>query len=669
MRRLTLLIVIVTLLGALSACGGSEEPTPTATPLPPTAPPASPTPELTATPTPLPAPAQDSDPHTRAQLRIVNAGVGFPNLSFYLDGEEIGRGFRAGNYHREPLSFRAGEYLLRVVHAGDNPDTAPLILAQTLTLEAGSSSAAILSGTPDAPELLLSQEDLSPMPQNTVRLRFVHAAPSAPTVQVQANGRTLVEALSFGALSEPLELPAEDLTLAFAHEGETLATHTLYTRAGNVYTVVFYGDEPFQTLDFHSQATSEARVRVVHVSPDAPTLAVYLDETPLADALSFGQATEWQSLSARRYNVRVLPADAAPNGASLAQKELSLPPYAAVDLVLLNTQDHLRILSLDEDLSPTPYDETRFTFVHAAVGFTRVWLRSPNGELDTQPPISFGTATRPFAYAAGEEEIMVIDGTGEEANVVARIPLRNYQAGHTYTFILTGEGDSGAMVLETAVGSLSADGASSAPTTEAALGEPTVRPSLRMVNALGADVPLTLEVDDAVIFEDVRRARDTVYHKFDSPPQNYRLLNSDSGETLLTGQLLELEGEILRGTLFVYQTTNGFDVFIADDAPLQMPSNVAYVRVFHAAPALGDLRLTTPVMREIPQEEAPPPETEEGSPTEPPLPPRRHFLPKKICWAKLTLASPAIRFCSPQARMSYILSARTIFRGWWTSPR
>ena len=596
MRRLTLLIVITILLGALSACGGDEAPSPTATPLPPTAPPATPTPERTATPTPLPAPAQSDDLQTRAQLRIVDAGNGFPNLSFYLDGEEIARGFRAGNYHRQPLAFQAGDYLLRVVRAGDNPDTDPRILEQVLTLEAGSSTAAILTGTPEAPQLILAQEDLAPMPQETVRLRVVHAAPNAGEVRVQANGRTLADALSFGAVSEALELPAEDFTLSFTRDGEALASHTLYTRAGNVYTVVLYGDAPFQTLDFHNQAASEARVRVVHVSPDAPALAVYLDETPLGEPLAFGQASDWHNVPARRYTVRVLPADAAPDAVPLAQKDVSLRPYAAVDLVLLDTQDRLRILNLDEDLSPTADDETRFTFVNAAVGLTRLWFSSPNGDLDALPPLSFGTATRPFAYAADEEEILVLDSTADDANIVARLPQRNYRAGRAYTFIFTGEGDIPAIVLETEVGTFAENADGVAPTAAPVFGAPTARPSLRMVNALGQDVPLTLEVDGEVIFDNVRRAKDTLYHTFDAPPQNYRVLNSATGEVLLEGPLLDLDGAaVLRGTMFVYQTSNGFDMFVADDAPLQMPGNRAYVRIFHAAPAYGDLRLTAPV--------------------------------------------------------------------------
>ncbi len=506
MRRLILLVVLITVFGALSACGGGE-PAPTATPLPPTVPPATPTLVLSATPTPLPLPAQDTDPNTRAQLRIVDVGSGFPNLSFYLDGEEIARGFRSGNYHRQTLSYQAGDYLLRVVQAGDNPDTAPRFVEQPLTLEAGSSTVAVLTGTPDTPQVIVVAEDLSPMPQDTVRLRTIHAAPNTAPLLVQANGRTLARDLSFGEVSETQELPLQDFELTFAHDAETLATHTLYTRAGNVYTVILYGDEPLQTLDFASPARSEARVRVVHVSPDAPALAVYLDDTPLGDALNFGEVTDWQRVAAQRATVRVLPADAAPDAAPLAQKEISLRPYVAVDLVLLDTQDRLRILNLDEDLSPTLPDEVRFTFVHAAVGFTRAWLSSPNGELDAQPPISFGMATRPFAYSAGEEEIVVVDSTDDDANVIAFIDPRDYQVGYAYTFILTGESDSPAILLETEVGYAEDAASGDAPSAEdAAFGVPTVRPSLRMINALGQDVPLTLEVDGTVIFEEVQRA-------------------------------------------------------------------------------------------------------------------------------------------------------------------
>ncbi len=56
--------------------------------------------------------------------------------------------------------------------------------------------------------------------------------------------------------------------------------------------------------------------------------------------------------------------------------------------------------------------------------------------------------------------------------------------------------------------------------------------------------------------------------------------------------------------MFVYQMSQGMDMFIADDAPLQVPANLANVRAFHAAPAYGDLRLTVPIEPQPEEEEA-----------------------------------------------------------------
>src|SRR5829696_3983529 len=62
-------------------------------------------------------------------------------------------------------------------------------------------------------------------------------------------------------------------------------------------------------------AAGDARVNIVHASPDAPAVDVYVDGTAAVENLAFGAAAGWVALPAGEHQVQVAPTGEAADAA------------------------------------------------------------------------------------------------------------------------------------------------------------------------------------------------------------------------------------------------------------------------------------------------------------------------------------------------------------------
>jgi hypothetical protein len=112
----------------------------------------------------------------------------------------------------------------------------------------------------------------------------LHGSPDAPAVDIFAGTTELVDNLSFGELSSSIQVPpgAYDLDFRAHDNGPVAATVTTPAlSAGQRYLAVatgFLGDTPAFTVvplaDEFNLSTANPLVRVLHASPDAPTVDV-----------------------------------------------------------------------------------------------------------------------------------------------------------------------------------------------------------------------------------------------------------------------------------------------------------------------------------------------------------------------------------------------------------
>ena len=136
----------------------------------------------------------------------------------------------------------------------------------------------------------------------TAELRVVHASPDAPNVDVYVDGDAVLENVSFGGVSEYLELPtgSHEIEITAAGDADTSVFEDEIEFGAEAYTAVALGevsnrgDEPFAVEvleDDNSQPPEgEARVRVVHASPDAPNVDVTAGGDALFEDVGFGES-------------------------------------------------------------------------------------------------------------------------------------------------------------------------------------------------------------------------------------------------------------------------------------------------------------------------------------------------------------------------------------------
>lgn len=627
MRRILSLPLALTALAlSLAACGGDAE-----TPAPSHTPPPSPSPTEMALPSPTPAVQPVTElalaPDETARLRIVNASRDLPRVSVYLDDLPVATALRPGDYQQSPRKVPAGDGALRVVPTGD--ESAPALLEAPVSLPAGTAHVIVLAGRTGDFRLIVASEDTSPLPAATARLRVVHALPDVGTLSVQDAQRTIISDLAYGTVSDAITLDEKGHDLTLLAADALLAKFSFYGMARYAYTVVLFPDpdaEPggVARVELRSRVEDEAQVRVMHASPDLPPVDVYLDDISLAASLAYRMASVWTTQRAATYQLRLLPAgesDAAP----ILVKQIALRADETASLVLLGTQDRLRVAAIAEDLSPTPVNAARLIFVNAAPDTVSVRVSTYSGEIPGLRPVPFGAASHPLAYHAGTAAFVIETGSVDSPREIDLLPERDWQAGTVYAVIITDTPDAPPVVLETETGIgdtvLAAEGVvplDSAPPSASGWGPGARVFAVRLVNALADETPVDFVADGALIFQSVAPGTATAYHDLGAPPLRLAIRQAASGAALLD-EAVSLppapEGTYL--TLYVYRDRYAVRLQPASDRALAVPDGYALLRVFHAAPGAPALRVvrapvsmpspTPPVSPGAPTATAPPP--------------------------------------------------------------
>jgi hypothetical protein len=172
----------------------------------------------------------------------------------------------------------------------------------------------------------------------TAMVRVSHMSPDAPNVDVYLDGNTVLEDVAFGTTSDYLEVPAgeHDVEITAAGDQSTsVFDDTITVAADTAYTVVAAGeisqgaDEAFAPLiledDTSSPGGDTARLRLVHVSPDAPAVDVTAGggETVLFDGVSYPESGTVE-VPAGDYTVEVRPDTETNDGDVVAEFDVSL---------------------------------------------------------------------------------------------------------------------------------------------------------------------------------------------------------------------------------------------------------------------------------------------------------------------------------------------------------
>lgn len=276
-------------------------------------------------------------PAGSVRLQVVHAAPAAPRVAVYVTAPnaDLAASAPAGTFSfREsfgPATVPAGEYQIRVTPAG-TPGTvvfdsgpvrldagADLLVAAVPNTTTGASPITLLATTTTGGRIELLDRS------TPAALRVVHASPDAPAVSIIVNddfAQPLVPSLAFPAFTGFVEVPPATYNVKVTpagNPGVIAIDADLTLERGVEYSVFAVGPlaaiEPLVLRDNRRRVATEARVRVLHASPTAGAVDLYVlapgaalaTATPAFTNVPFKADTGYVSLAAGDYDVVVTP--------------------------------------------------------------------------------------------------------------------------------------------------------------------------------------------------------------------------------------------------------------------------------------------------------------------------------------------------------------------------
>jgi hypothetical protein len=109
-----------------------------------------------------------------------------------------------------------------------------------------------------------------------------------------------------------------------------------------------------------------ARVRVLHLSPDAPRLDVDVDGTTTLADVPFKTATRHAPVPAGTHTFEIRPAGSATGDRALATKRASVAPGAAYTLAVVGLAARMQVLVLEDDFTAPPPGKAKLRAIDAS---------------------------------------------------------------------------------------------------------------------------------------------------------------------------------------------------------------------------------------------------------------------------------------------------------------
>ncbi len=177
-----------------------------------------------------------------------------------------------------------------------------------------------------------------------------------------------------------------------------------------------------------------ARVRVVHASPDAPNVDVYANGNRVLSNVPFNTASNYLSVPAGEYRFHVTPANA-PVGSAVIDVTATLAAGKDYTVVALDLVATIKSRVFEDNNAAPAAGTAHIQVIHASPNAPNVDIAAKGAGV-LVPDLGFGEKAGPLPVPAGTYDLEVrAAGSSTVALPVNGVAL---QAGKVYTFIATG---------------------------------------------------------------------------------------------------------------------------------------------------------------------------------------------------------------------------------------
>lgn len=149
-------------------------------------------------------------------------------------------------------------------------------------------------------------------------VRVFHASPNGPSVDIYVNGGLAFKNLQFKDFTEYVQLPMGEYKIEVFSAGQKethILTQNIRLPEKEVITIAAVGNfEDLQLIPYiegnaDDLFEDESRVRIIHLSPDAPNVDALIDGNLAFTDIGFMDATDYVQLLSGSYNLTVNLAD------------------------------------------------------------------------------------------------------------------------------------------------------------------------------------------------------------------------------------------------------------------------------------------------------------------------------------------------------------------------
>ncbi|MBZ0294751.1 MAG: DUF4397 domain-containing protein [Anaerolineae bacterium] len=171
---------------------------------------------------------------------------------------------------------------------------------------------------------------------------------------------------------------------------------------------------PSNTPD--AEATrGNGRVRFLHAWRSSARVDsgvdVFIDDLPVARDVTFGQATNYQSVSASTVRVSIKPpvSEDQPATLPLASQTIDVPPGTSISVVIVELDEGPSLIPLAEDPSPLPSNQSRLNILQANSLLLRSNVIVPDADYTLVQEMSLGDTPGPYDLDSGQLPIWLYD--------------------------------------------------------------------------------------------------------------------------------------------------------------------------------------------------------------------------------------------------------------------
>lgn len=218
----------------------------------------------------------------------------------------------------------------------------------------------LIGSLADGSVRLVTAPDGPPAPPAPALVRVLHGSPDAPAVDVLVDGTVVLAGVAFGQISDHREFAAGTHRLEIVATGadpaveDALIDVTLAFAPGSRTTVAATGEVAAiaaQVIaDLPPAPTDEAQLRVVHLAPGTPSLALALDgKRPLIKRLAHPRASRVLTVDPDRYDFELrLAAEPATVVLDLAPITLEAGTSSSLFVVGSAADETLRVVAAQD---------------------------------------------------------------------------------------------------------------------------------------------------------------------------------------------------------------------------------------------------------------------------------------------------------------------------------